>query len=103
MSQITSEVNNIFADAVNAAKNMTSQANNMFNSQQIGYGSRREMNQPQGNVWSGQNMQNPYNVATYGYGYGTNSNQFGMYQNNMMNQDLGYPGISSPSYGKGGF
>ena len=41
MSQITSEVNNIFADAVNAAKNMTSQANNMFNSQHMGYGSRR--------------------------------------------------------------
>lgn len=102
MSQITSEVNNIFADAVNAAGTMASQAREMFSSQQNGFGSRREMTQPQGTAWSGQ-PQNPYNVASYGYGYG-NPNQFGMYQNNgMMNQDLGYPGISSPSYGKGGF
>lgn len=102
---ITSEignVGNIFADALNAAKTVTSQVSDVYSQTQNQFGSRRDINQQCG--WAPQpQAPNPYDYANYGYGYGNPTSQFGYYGTTNVSQDAGYPGIASLSYGKGGY
>lgn len=109
-------ISSIFSDALSGASSMTQQAAGVYQQAQNAFTSRRDMNTPTAPADWAANIPAPPSTGTspyvapqqpyyppsydYGYGYGV-SNGYSNWA--TTNQNQGYPGFASPTYGKGGY